>query len=332
MEKKFLPERIDNPKSRMELQWNALFEAFSDGIKKFGHGSYSQNTYHAAMEKILKKQIPDHLVWQALDNYRRDESTNCLMSNLMLCKALGYKRYVFAKEFFHVLQSVNVDNVTWDMISKEFSAAIRFPVPILDFEGDSIAEIVVCMTSQEKRLSIAHHGVIDSNNRGRNVLAISWTTEKGAVGHIIQNTPIDESEKISKSWNKDITIFGQGIAAVNATIEARKNAKDFNQEFEATVLRCLIYIFSGEPDLREFKNDIRYQSPTSRTPVKAHKDLAEGVIYRVGFNWLKEANYTVNEWGVKPHLRYQPYGPGRAQYKLILVREHTRQRRQSEDI
>jgi hypothetical protein len=108
---------------------------------------------------------------------------------------------------------------------------------------------------------------------------------------------------------------------------------DSNRSFEESLSNCeqqdfvrfcfnlLLYIHSGDPDIREYRNQIKYQSNTSKTPVRAHKDLSQETIYLVGYNWKKPiiVNYDASNWEREGHFRWQHYGQNNSLIKLIWI-------------
>lgn len=116
--------------------------------------------------------------------------------------------------------------------------------------------------------------------------------------------------------------------------EALQLAKDnseyttvFNFELYRYLLNCLIYIHSGDPDLRE------YQKPTPDPGQRARQfrrrtvDKSTVDMTLVGFNYMKNPTYSAEMWGRKGHFRWQPYGPNREKVKLIWIGDQTVMRR-----
>ena len=89
----------------------------------------------------------------------------------------------------------------------------------------------------------------------------------------------------------------------------------------ACMYNLLAYLNTGDPDLRVFKNNIRHQSATSKTPIKADKHLSPANIVEVGFSYKKERLQHTDEWQVMPFMRWQHVGDG---VKLVYVSGHTR--------
>ena len=91
------------------------------------------------------------------------------------------------------------------------------------------------------------------------------------------------------------------------------------------LVKLMIYIETGQPDIREFKNEIRYRGQ-GKKPVKKDRDLATGTINLVGFGWKKPVIYGLDSWPVKGFFRSQRHGPGNSLLKIIYIDEQVRSR------
>lgn len=92
------------------------------------------------------------------------------------------------------------------------------------------------------------------------------------------------------------------------------------------LMKFLIYLGSGEPDLRFY----RAPKPTTENPKKLKRWLREQEnrsmvdMTLVGFGWKKPRVYQVGETTVTGHPRWQPYGPRKEKVKLIWIEPHIR--------
>lgn len=89
---------------------------------------------------------------------------------------------------------------------------------------------------------------------------------------------------------------------------------------------CLLYLESGDPDLRvqKFKSMLE-SSNGSRAERRfgSRKISYAGVL--IGFDYKKLKMYNVDTTEVQGHFRWQPYGEGRNKLKLIWIEPHTRE-------
>lgn len=112
-------------------------------------------------------------------------------------------------------------------------------------------------------------------------------------------------------------IVGHGITPGNKDISAIETALTF-------ICNTLLYLKSGEPDLRE--NRVKKPKGEFRVGNKVYGGQTNELSYTmVGFNYKKPPMYTIDETEVSGHFRWQPYGPGKAKVKLIWIDAHTRQ-------
>ena len=90
------------------------------------------------------------------------------------------------------------------------------------------------------------------------------------------------------------------------------------------VINCLLYINSGDPDLRHLKVKPPHKSRDGKWYAKRELTFAASPTVLVGFNWKKANVRYADETVVKAHPRWQPCGKNRENVKLILVKEHVR--------
>lgn len=91
------------------------------------------------------------------------------------------------------------------------------------------------------------------------------------------------------------------------------------------VVNCLIYIDSGDPDLRFMAKHTDLRASTSGgDPGDVIEYKQPFPVTLVGFNHKKPPIYYVGEAYVRTHPRWQPCGPGREQVKLVWVKAHMR--------
>lgn len=118
----------------------------------------------------------------------------------------------------------------------------------------------------------------------------------------------DMEEVINESYNDD------------AMVEIESSFKG-GARLIRTLLNLIIYIASGEPDIRKHLNKIRYQNKKERkNPVFEDKDLTEDEVFLVGYNWKKLPSYSKEEWTIKPHMGWRWYGPGKKQIRLTFIK------------
>jgi len=87
-------------------------------------------------------------------------------------------------------------------------------------------------------------------------------------------------------------------------------------------LKCLLYVSSGDPDLK----DESCKKILTENPKKIRRHIKnECMIDAVSVGYgMHKRHFKSSESEVVGHYRWQPYGPGRTQVKLIWIDEHIR--------
>lgn len=91
------------------------------------------------------------------------------------------------------------------------------------------------------------------------------------------------------------------------------------------ILKCLLYIQSGEPDLRHLKsrkhtmNDRKWKQFSTANKNESALDWT-----LVGYDFKKPKTYSVDQTIVVGHYRWQPYGTGLEKVKLVWIHSHLR--------
>jgi hypothetical protein len=118
------------------------------------------------------------------------------------------------------------------------------------------------------------------------------------------------------TYGKDV-LFSEAITQQELT--------PFYPELWSFILKCLVYIESGDPNLTY---DYAPKNTLLPRPPKAQEEpenLSSIDLIKVGYSFHGR-NYKEGSWPVKGHFKWQPYGPQRSKYKLIWVDEQRRSR------
>lgn len=83
------------------------------------------------------------------------------------------------------------------------------------------------------------------------------------------------------------------------SLNLSKDPTNGEWQFQELCILISLYIGSGNPDLRDFRNEIKYRSSTSQTPVKKDKSLSQSNIILVGFDWKKHED---KSWYSQPYM------------------------------
>lgn len=95
--------------------------------------------------------------------------------------------------------------------------------------------------------------------------------------------------------------------------------KPENREFCEFIVKSILYIESGEPDLQreEAKKHFRKFQKTKRL-----NKLCPFDVVNVGYSFHNRV-YSVDQGPRRGHFRWQPYGPKKSMLKLIWIDETT---------
>lgn len=236
-------------------------------------------------------------------------------------QAAGEKIFKIAREFGENLARAPLDidhkylpTFKGQLICIEFPEALRFHDPV---NNDYFqCAFVACEENT--------HGAIDY-----------WgQTPKKIVDILFPCLDTDGNAKLEA--NNLVVTFREGDTLQTSMERARNRSShpihcDGVVEF---VLKCLVYIDSGNPDLRE------YRAP--RTPktenvkklrrwTRQHDNLSLLDMTLVGYDFKKPREYQVGETLVTGHFRWQPYGENRSKVKLIWIEPFTRQYGKAEE-
>lgn len=246
------------------------------------------------------------------------------------------KTYVITHDFFEKFKQVSLDSICVKHLPTRFSGYIHFPYPITrpKFSNAGIAEeirnsplnqpcterlsgLYVSLSPIEELTEACDAGGRDFDCRnvaGVRSLSLLFIGENGYMGASVYLQVLPNTDDMAISELLSLLV------------------KDHNSTAHFLTRLCInlmVYINSGNPDLREFRNKITYRSPASTKPVRSCTDLSAEAIYLVGYGWKKETiiNYDAKSWEREGHFRWQPHGPGLTLRKLIWLDEITCQRR-----
>jgi hypothetical protein len=240
------------------------------------------------------------------------------------------KSYVFGKEFWPVLQRAKLKNVSWDCVPERFHAVLRFPTPVIDQDGDGIREVMISVMPRDDAAFIRQSPFKPNMGKGSRCLAAWWMCEDqgGSTGFLWQLIPDTQDEIIPDTWNSKYRV-SKGMFQYEDLYDQWTPENTGHVE---AMVKALIYVCSGEPDMRSERNPLKYQGNSTTKVVKAHKPFSRLEYQHVGWNWMKlceqhERSYTKDRWLVEPYGRYQRYGEGYSKSRFIIVTGHERQRR-----
>ena len=241
-------------------------------------------------------------------------------SYVMFAKG-GERIYKIGREFGEVLAKADLDvraelvPETQDFICVEFPDHLRFHDPNYD-DYFHCAYLAVQKTSPAQNGKSAFEPVDRRGNKVHCVVSIMLPC-------------YDADGKEREQENNTTLCFLNASDTISSSLERAQEASSHPiscPEVFEYLMKFLIYLGSGEPDLREY----RAPRPKTENPKKLkrwhreHENRSLVDMTLVGFSWKKPRVYSVGETTVTGHPRWQPYGPRRERVKLIWIEPHVR--------
>ena len=264
-----------------------------------------------AIERLLKENFPHGIL-------SRDRKT--VLSGhfgaywAYFCtngKPIYKMAHEFSKELSKVKLDIPVTNIPYNLhlFCVEFPDGIRFNMgPSEQSATDLYAQCVYIFTTDEK--------------------ATAGNTGRESQRYVQFTIPLyDEDGNLTR----EVQEFGIPITSLEMTFsDAVAQCVKYstvslnNMDFVNFCFNCLVYINSGDPDLRHMRAP---KPPTTHKPKKLRlwaKNHCTLDVTHVGFNFKKPVTFSVDETTVMGHFRWQPHGEGRKEVKLIWIDAHKR--------
>jgi hypothetical protein len=267
-----------------------------------------------------------------------------VMSKYWQIPEVDRKVYVFAKGFFDEFSKVTLDNLQFRHIPVVEPICIRYPTDIEDQDGDRFSEVYV-YTGNMEEVAVKRREFIDSlgellesagavtmikppttDDEGRkfyteddkNWIGFAYPVSNAAsFGCSMVPRSVDPETPVRVSYKNSIRIVG---GEFNGVINKRVIEEDGYARHNAILYNSLAYIGSGQPDIREFRNQIHYRGHSKEKVVRADVDLTPSNVVLVGYGFKKERNTTDDAWYSSEHLGWRHCGPGRSQVRLVCVK------------
>lgn len=232
-----------------------------------------------AISYLLEDTAANHFIF-CLRNYLNSEQN----------------KFYFSSDFFDDLKQTNLDGIRFcDLI--EGSGVIRLPYDILDDEGTGFNEFLFYLGPVKTYSQVGDlpeiweiyknkHDVTDSTLQ----LSISWLGRDKSYNFVA--FPVVDPETPVRNLFLNIPHY-RGIQSSVVDDGYKSHIKP--------LINCLAYLKTGDPDLRTFKNTIKYQSSTSATPVKKDKTLSLNNITLVGYGFKKNPQWTKTVYYQPPY-------------------------------
>jgi hypothetical protein len=109
---------------------------------------------------------------------------------------------------------------------------------------------------------------------------------------------------------------------ISSLIEGASGKEEIDPKFIQMIFKTLLYLKSGEPDLKSLNGSQCFSSKKSKIRNHLRQHCPFDTI-SVGYAFHGKT-YTVGEVPVSGHFRWQRYAPGFSKIKLIWIEEHLR--------
>lgn len=280
----------DNP----DITYNKLHQIIFDFLRSINPEAKPESLY-----EIIDKMSASHHDMYCYERYIRD----------------GKKNYRIAKDFSEALADASLD-ISCKYIPKTNQAYnIQFhkEVALTSLFGEKdiayrncYVTIEDCTTEYDKK-----RGYI------KRVMLVFPVYMRGEEYY----STYDFVNLVFKDENQKVT---EALLDSAEKLEG-KRMTDEGMGIVKYITNILLYLNSGDPDLRELKkpNIPRVSKNIKKFQKKnKHKTLLD--IFDVGFDYMKGITYRVSSTMVRGHFRWQPCGIGREEVKLIWIGEHPR--------
>lgn len=238
--------------------------------------------------------------------------------------------YRVSPDFFKVFSTVSFKDIHTDALPTNLCGFCQLPEEMTDEQGDKFDGFYFFSGPGRFYLGGQQHwhksilGITSDKvvvGDDTNILGFGWYDKTGNCNFAVM--PFNGNETLQD-------IFSNSEFVIKDTFLTRKQKVILEDGFLPhlrVMTNLLIYLNSGNPDLREFRNTIKYQSPTSQTPVRKDKELTLLPITLVGFGYKKSPMYEKDFWEQPPYWGHRRYGPGRTLRRYMLIKGSIKQRK-----
>lgn len=242
------------------------------------------------------------------------------------------RRYVLHKEFFKEFTTVDISKVREDALPRRMSGVVKLPVSVC-IRDDPEKNIKTCIdefnfecyqSSKTGHQIVVTQAIVyersESSNFGETIVDIFESLTGFKEGAVIQD---------GLDFKRDLVIPADRLddeLTVNKTREVYGDDWVLAMSrLEKLFVSIIIYLNTGQPDIRSFKNTIRYNKKQKgkkykKTIKKEDLMLCPYKIFLVGYGWKKggrlfksESSYELKSWPKRGGWVNQPFGKGRAE-------------------
>jgi len=229
--------------------------------------------------------------------------------------------YVIQEDFFRKFKEMNLDKVQWQHIPKKLTGFVQLPHVLSD--GTSANDkfdsfYFYCGPGNEiekKGFIIDRKGMPDGYQYTDTVLCLGYTdTKEESSNFCFRSFPKDLTLSVKDSFANVGFLENDGIGGTKKVV----HEQGYHHHY-AVMINLLAYLKSGDPDLREFRNTLRYRGNSTTKVVREDAEFSHAGIMLVGFNYMKESLKRAGGWSSVGHFGWRWVGVGRTELKLSYV-------------
>jgi hypothetical protein len=333
---------IQIEKLHPEIAKKSILSIYTEALKKHGPYENHESVTTVCYETFAKLIFARYQCNVEMDIVR-EMALNYLMDPIMfevsfiLHHVLSRKNpnnFVIQKDFFSKFTNIKIKNVKISHLPKAISGYIKLPIPIVDDDGSKYPHAYVFCGKDRDFFpewvsdTLAKQWRSGTNNdRSDFLLEIALLADPPFGTNLVTEGEIRSfGMRFPKDENILIDEFLAETPDTVITLPFLPQAQRIQEypTYLRIVLNLLLYINSGAPDIRDFRNTAKYPGQ-KRKPLR-HSDTLSTLdcIKLIGYDWKKDVvkNYSAASWDVDGHFRWQKCGPELSQVKLIWIDPH----------
>lgn len=282
------------------------------GKSLIDNGAYLKRQYEALGQEAFDKWISSAVSWSA-----HNKTMFVLTSSSMHDLTESPNIYRFSDDFAFELAEVRIDIELSRLKLPKMPILIELPDTLfrttLPEEGDSpypVNAILIGSIGQSYQAVL-----LSSHSGGCLQVSIRFST-----------TDFKDAGSVNAYWARELKKVEAWAEQEKITAAELIDVRENSEKIWYFIFNALLYIQSGDPDLREY-------SPPQKPPGfkgrerswrKLHKDQSMYPMTLIGYGYKKPPMRYVDSTMVAGHFRWQPYGEGFSKIKLIWIETHER--------
>jgi len=255
---------------------------------------------------------------------------NCALPSTYI--RLGGKTYLPDSQFHRDFLKVKLDDVQFHHLPSEGIGYIQFPTPITDDSGVIVhGGFYYCGDYLQVHCDNWFSDELIKRNEAnefKNSIILLWegiepdsTKDRPKISQnfIHIDVPKDPTSTL-KSKMKDLD-------NVDYCAEGGKRitvVKDAYKEVPKLLFKYMVYLKSGDPDIRHFRNTLSYVGNSTTKVTKKDRLLSREELVLLGYGYKKENLAHTEAWQSTAHMGWRRCGAGRKEIRLVYVKGSTK--------